>query len=107
MQAVPPRSTFLAVAVRPSLYVDLNVCRTETIQQFLSVPDVSAISKAPFIIEGDLIDFASTTAFSANIFATMVSLLTNERIAAKKPGLGWLNPLIYQNPAAFKDLATG
>ncbi|KAJ7817802.1 peptidase S8/S53 domain-containing protein [Mycena leptocephala] len=90
-----------------SIIIDLNVCRTETIQQFLSVPDVSAISKAPFIIEGDLIDFASTTAFSANIFATMVSLLTNERIAAKKPGLGWLNPLIYQNPAAFKDLATG
>ncbi|KAJ7918152.1 hypothetical protein B0H13DRAFT_1869635 [Mycena leptocephala] len=35
------------------------------------------------------------------------NVLAVARIAAKKPGLGWLNPLIYQNPAAFKDLATG
>jgi hypothetical protein len=37
----------------------------------------------------------------------MIALLTNERIAAKKPGLGFLNPLLYANPGAFNDMKTG
>jgi tripeptidyl-peptidase-1 len=44
-----------------SIIINLNVCRTGTIQQCLSVSDVSAISEAPFIIEGDLVDLGSTT----------------------------------------------
>jgi tripeptidyl-peptidase-1 len=47
-----------------------------------------------------------TPAFSADIFASVVALITNERIAAGKPGLGFLNPLIYQNGAAFNDMPT-
>jgi tripeptidyl-peptidase-1 len=37
----------------------------------------------------------------------MTALLTNERIAAGKAGLGFLNPLIYANPGAFNPLKTG
>lgn len=68
---------------------------------------MSAIGSAPYFIDADLIEGSQTTAFGAAIFASMIALLTNERIAAGKPGLGFLNPLIYQNPAAFKDIPTG
>jgi tripeptidyl-peptidase-1 len=70
------------------------------------VPDLSAINLGLGYFFGDLFEFGST-AISASIFASMVALLTNERIAAGKPGLGFLNPVIYQNPAAFNDIATG
>ncbi|KAJ7912024.1 hypothetical protein B0H13DRAFT_1528024, partial [Mycena leptocephala] len=40
-------------------------------------------------------------------FTSMVSLLNNEGMGAGKPGLGFLNPLIYSNPAAFNDMKTG
>ncbi|KAJ7866413.1 family S53 protease [Mycena olivaceomarginata] len=71
-----------------------------------AVPDLSAINLGLGYFFGDLFELGST-AISASIFASMVALLTNERIAAGKPGLGFLNPLIYQNPAAFNDIVTG
>ncbi|KAJ7321984.1 family S53 protease [Mycena albidolilacea] len=72
-----------------------------------AVPDVSAISRVPFFQAGQLVDSAETTGFSASIFASIIALLSNERIVAGKKGLGFLNPLIYQNPGAFKDMPTG
>ncbi|KAJ7802926.1 family S53 protease [Mycena olivaceomarginata] len=65
-----------------------------------AVPDVSALSSAIWVIDGGTVDFAGIPAFSADIFASVVALITNERIAAGKSGLGFLNPLIYQNGAA-------
>ncbi|KAJ6617313.1 Pro-kumamolisin, activation domain-containing protein [Mycena sp. CBHHK59/15] len=72
-----------------------------------ATPDLSAISRASIVVEAFIDQGVGTTALSANIVASMVSLLTNERIAAGKPGLGFLNPLIYQNPSAFKDMTGG
>ncbi|KAJ7876408.1 family S53 protease [Mycena leptocephala] len=72
-----------------------------------AVPDVSAIVFAEFIWNQQIVNSLLSTEYSASIFASMVALLTNERIAAGKPGLGFLNPLIYANPGAFKDLKTG
>ncbi|KAJ7791404.1 hypothetical protein B0H14DRAFT_2625014 [Mycena olivaceomarginata] len=42
-----------------------------------AVPDVSAMNGATWIADGTLIDFASTTAFSVNIFAGVVVLLAD------------------------------
>ncbi|KAJ7848197.1 peptidase S8/S53 domain-containing protein [Mycena leptocephala] len=72
-----------------------------------AVPDLSAIFFIDWIIDGELIDFFESPEYSATIFASMIALLTNERIAAKKPGLGFLNPLLYANPGAFNDMKTG
>ncbi|KAJ7156531.1 family S53 protease [Mycena crocata] len=72
-----------------------------------AVPDVSALWLLPFILDGSVIDFLASPSFGAGIFASTVALLTNERIAAGKPGLGFLNPLLYQNPSAFTDMKTG
>ncbi|KAJ6527418.1 family S53 protease [Mycena capillaripes] len=70
-----------------------------------AVPDVAAIGLVDFVWEGQVINFLN--GLCAEIFASIVALLTNERIAAGKPGLGFLNPLIYQNPQAFTDIKTG
>ncbi|KAJ7859994.1 family S53 protease [Mycena olivaceomarginata] len=71
-----------------------------------AVPDVSAIAQISYISDSAIIDGASATEFSADIFASIISLFTNERIAAGKPGLGLLNALIYANPGAFNDITT-
>ncbi|KAJ7875520.1 family S53 protease [Mycena olivaceomarginata] len=70
-----------------------------------AVPDVAAIGLVDFVWEGQVIDFLD--GLSVQIFASIVALLNNERIAAGRPPLGLLNPLIYQNSAAFTDIITG
>jgi hypothetical protein len=70
------------------------------------VPDVSAIGEGPLILVG-FEAIARTTALSALIFGSIITLLTNERMAAGKPGLGFLNPLIYQIQHAFTDIPGG
>lgn len=47
------------------------------------------------------------TSCSAPIFAGIVALLNNYRIQNHKSPLGFLNPLLYQNPQAFTDIITG
>ncbi|KAF7342120.1 hypothetical protein MVEN_01799600 [Mycena venus] len=96
----PARSTFLDVSVRRVILVILFL-------YIFSIPDVAAISEITFFEDRFLIFFEETPAFSAFIYASMVALLTNERISAGKHALGFLNPLIYQNPGAFKDIPTG
>jgi tripeptidyl-peptidase-1 len=70
-----------------------------------AVPDVAAIGLVDFVWEGQVIDFLD--GLSVQIFASIVALLNNERIAAGRPPLGLLNPLVYQNSAAFTDIITG
>lgn len=72
------------------------------------VPDVAAMIGVDWIFAGEVIDFLTTPEYSATIFASVVALLTNERIAAGRPGLGFLNPLIYKyGNEAFNDFQTG
>ncbi|KAF7342124.1 Serine protease S53 [Mycena venus] len=72
-----------------------------------AVPDVSAIAQAPFFLQGFFENRTEHTAFSASIFASVVALLTNERLSAGKHALGFLNPLIYLHAGAFTDISTG
>ncbi|KAJ7461623.1 family S53 protease [Mycena latifolia] len=72
-----------------------------------AVPDVSALGWLDFVNDGEIINFLGSPIFSSEIFASVVALLTNERIAAGKPGLGFINPLLYQNPSAFNDMKVG
>ncbi|KAJ7041450.1 family S53 protease [Mycena alexandri] len=72
-----------------------------------AIPDVAAIAAISWIFDGGVVDFLEATEYSATIFASIVALLNNERIAAGKPGLGFLNPLIYSNGDAFNDMKTG
>ncbi|KAJ6560627.1 family S53 protease [Mycena vulgaris] len=72
-----------------------------------AVPDVAALWWVEWVFDGHVFDGFSATGYSAAIFASMIALLNNERIAMGKPGLGFLNPLIYANPHAFNDMKTG
>ncbi|KAA1471816.1 family S53 protease [Dentipellis sp. KUC8613] len=47
------------------------------------------------------------TSFSAPVIASTIALLNDELLAAGKSTLGFLNPLIYANPDAFRDVARG
>ncbi|KAJ7436194.1 hypothetical protein FB451DRAFT_1044487, partial [Mycena latifolia] len=72
-----------------------------------TIPDVSALSQLDFILDGEVINFLGSVSFSSDIFASVVTLLNSERIAARKPGLGFINPVLYQNPSAINDMKVG
>ena len=47
------------------------------------------------------------TSASTPLFAGLVSLLNDARMAAGKPALGYLNPWVYANPSIFTDVTVG
>jgi len=47
------------------------------------------------------------TSASTPTFAALVSLLNEARTKAGKPAMGYLNPFLYQNAAAFRDVTIG
>jgi len=73
-------------------------------------PDVAALGgqKTPYCVasSGRFQGVAGTSA-SCPVVAGIFGLLNNARLAAGKPALGFLNPFIYQNAAAFNDVTSG
>merc|ERR1712028_97980 len=73
-------------------------------------PDVAALGgqKTPYRVasSGRFQGVAGTSA-SCPVVAGIFGLLNNARLAAGKPALGFLNPFIYQNAAAFNDVTSG
>lgn len=47
------------------------------------------------------------TSASAPTFGAIITLINEERIKAGKSAVGFINPTIYANPAAFNDIVTG
>ncbi|KAK0227745.1 family S53 protease-like protein [Armillaria fumosa] len=70
-------------------------------------PDVAAQGSNIEIVDGGQAGLVSGTSASSPIFASMISLINDRLIAAGKPVLGFLNPFLYANPAAFFDITTG
>ncbi|KAI0145619.1 peptidase S8/S53 domain-containing protein [Xylariaceae sp. FL1272] len=70
-------------------------------------PDVAAIGDAVVtVFNGETLSVGGTSA-SAPIFAGVVTLLNEARIAAGKGPIGFLNPTLYANPHAFNDITIG
>jgi len=70
-------------------------------------PDVAAIGlNLPTVYLGKTRPVGGTSA-STPIFASIVTLLNEERIAAGKGPIGFLNPTMYANPDAFNDITSG
>lgn len=70
-------------------------------------PDMAALATDYVIAwQGDfwLVD---GTSCSTPLFASLVSLLNDELVAAGKSPLGFLNPLIYSSSGAFTDITSG
>ncbi|KAA1473458.1 family S53 protease [Dentipellis sp. KUC8613] len=70
-------------------------------------PDVSAAATNVSIVVKGKFGGVDGTSCAAPITASVFSLLNDELIAARKKPLGFLNPLIYAKPEAFKDIVDG
>jgi tripeptidyl-peptidase-1 len=71
-------------------------------------PDISAQgTNIPIVLNGKLGTVGGTSA-STPIVASIVALVNDRLIAAGKPPVGFLNPLIYSNgSSAFTDITSG
>jgi tripeptidyl-peptidase-1 len=70
-------------------------------------PDVSAIGLNVLLYIGGIPTFVGGTSASAPIFASIITLINEQRLAAGKKRVGFLNPTLYKNPQAFTDITTG
>jgi tripeptidyl-peptidase-1 len=71
------------------------------------IPDVAAQGEnVEIVIDGRTSGVAGTSC-SSPIFGGLVALLNEQRLAAGKSTLGYLNPLLYKNPGAFTDITSG
>jgi tripeptidyl-peptidase I len=73
------------------------------------IPDVSALGMNYIIEARGNATSDDGTSCSAPVFASVIAMLNDELIAAGKPTLGFLNPLLYSSKvsAAFNDIKSG
>jgi tripeptidyl-peptidase-1 len=67
-------------------------------------PDVSALGQNIINISGGQQILQAGTSASAPIFASIITLINEQRLAAGKKPAGFLNPTLYANPSAFTDV---
>lgn len=97
--AVTEFNTKYAPNYGPNVYNDTGNAR--------GFPDVAAIGlNVATVFNGSTFGVGGTSA-SAPIFAGIVTLLNEARIAAGKGPIGFLNPTLYANPGAFNDITIG
>jgi tripeptidyl-peptidase-1 len=70
-------------------------------------PDVAAQGFGFRVYDKGVLKSYQGTSASAPAFAGVVALLNDARLRAKKPSLGFLNPLLYANPDALNDITLG
>ncbi|CAK5281037.1 unnamed protein product [Mycena citricolor] len=70
-------------------------------------PDVAVQGWNFEVVIGGQTGLIGGTSASAPTFAAMIALVNDRLVAAGKPVLGFLNPFLYKNPAAFTDITTG
>lgn len=70
-------------------------------------PDVSAQGFGYYVYDKGTLKSYQGTSCSAPAFGGIVALLNDARLRARKPALGFLNPLLYANPAALNDVVLG
>ncbi|KAI1437880.1 peptidase S8/S53 domain-containing protein [Xylaria sp. CBS 124048] len=70
-------------------------------------PDVAAIGLNVATVWNGTTSGVGGTSASAPIFASIVNLLNEERLAIGKGPIGFLNPVLYAHPEAFNDITIG
>ena len=70
-------------------------------------PDVSAIGLSVATVFLNHTYGVGGTSASAPIFASIVTLLNEERLISGKGPIGFLNPTIYKHPEMFNDVTNG
>lgn len=70
-------------------------------------PDVAAVADNILIFNKGLPMVAGGTSAAAPIFASMLTRVNEERLAANKPTVGFVNPILYSHPEVFNDITKG
>ncbi|KAG7091987.1 hypothetical protein E1B28_008374 [Marasmius oreades] len=70
-------------------------------------PDIAAQGTNFQVIVGGKVTSVGGTSASSPTAAAIIALLNDVRLAAGKSSLGFLNPFIYKNGAAFNDITSG
>jgi tripeptidyl-peptidase I len=76
-------------------------------QKVRGYPDIAANGNNIVIYEQGSLTREDGTSASAPIVASLFSLINEERIAAGKGPVGFVNPVLYANPGAMNDIVTG
>lgn len=72
-----------------------------------ATPDVSVLGEGFQVVGNGQVAPVGGTSASAPTFAGFVSLLNEARVKDGKPVMGYLNPFLYQNVDAFRDVTVG
>jgi hypothetical protein len=67
--------------------------------------DVAAVGLNVLLYESGQPNFVGGTSASAPIFASIITLINEKRLAAGKSTVGFINPTLYKNPHAFTDVS--
>lgn len=76
-------------------------------QQVRGYPDISAAGNNIVVYNNGKLGLVGGTSASAPIVASLITLINEERIHAKKSPVGFINPVLYANPEALNDIITG
>lgn len=76
-------------------------------QTVRAYPDVAAIGANYVVGVDDGLSLVYGTSASAPVFGAIISLINQQRIAAGKAVVGFINPTLYANPTAFTDIISG
>ncbi|KAH6676397.1 putative alkaline serine protease AorO [Halenospora varia] len=70
-------------------------------------PDVSAIGDNVVVYVGGVSGLIGGTSASAPAFGAILTRINEEKIAAGKPTVGFVNPVLYAHPEVLHDITTG
>lgn len=70
-------------------------------------PDVSAVGDNILIFNNLLPTIIGGTSASAPVFASILNRINEERLAANKSTVGFVNPVLYANPQILHDITAG
>lgn len=71
------------------------------------VPDVAANGDNIAVYVAGVFEFSGGTSASTPIFSSIINRIIDERLAAGKGPLGFLNPALYENPWVLNDITNG
>jgi len=72
-----------------------------------ATPDISALGEGYAVLMNGDVEPVGGTSASTPLFGGLVSLLNEARLQKGGKPLGFLNPFLYKNAAAFNDITTG
>jgi tripeptidyl-peptidase-1 len=70
-------------------------------------PDISAIGHNILTVSNSGSLLADGTSASTPIVASLITLINEQRLAAGKGTVGFINPVLYANPSAMTDITSG